>query len=435
MTTKLTEAEIKALPVCTGCGRHPIRCPHDASKVGCQDVNTCWMFGWWPDVKWRILMTPEAKVTGKRRLADILIKNLTDLRDILRKNKTKDGTPDWDKVFTELEVLADSPFVSDLQSKLAKSEERVKELEGKIATMIASECWVRCQYCDAVFENESRKVRVAWGTEHDQKCLKHPMRELERERDSLKQKLAEATKPVGEDDVETAIIHLNDDVEAWTAEGGEDANSLRDDYNTLIRAARQRKPSGDTITLAKWIKKNLLNMDEKCSCDSCTGRRLAHNFADSILAQAAAADSVAKEIITASTEGVARVPAADLLTPTQRHWIEREREYCRDPKSHTMFQIIDRLAPARSAATPDPFMVCSDRIAVVRHEKGETVDISMRSIDTWGESWWWHQKSRDGKIVCISEAFDNASDARIAANEQAKKLGGVEVVDLTQKGA
>ncbi len=47
-------------------------------------------------------------------------------------------------------------------------------------------------------------------------------------------------------------------------------------------------------------------------------------------------------------------------------------------------------------------------------------------------SYWWHQKARNGEIVCSSETFDNVQNARRAAKAQAKKLGGVKVVDLTR---
>ncbi len=152
------------------------------------------------------------------------------------------------------------------------------------------------------------------------------------------------------------------------------------------------KSSGDAVRLAEMVKKQMIG----------DGTRVAiEDLADSILAQAAAGETKQELVVknctfsggmTLQQEFAARVPAADLLT------------------------------------------ACSDMIEVVHHEKGESVNIAMRSIDTWGESWWWYQKSRDGKIVCISETFDSASDARRAANEQAKKLGGVKVVDLTQKG-
>ncbi len=68
------------------------------------------------------------------------------------------------------------------------------------------------------------------------------------------------------------------------------------------------------------------------------------------------------------------------------------------------------------------YLMTSDKIEVEEVEK----------CATGKKVTWWRQKSRNGEIVCTSEPFDNVSNARRAAKAQARKLGGVKVVDRTK---
>ncbi len=63
---------------------------------------------------------------------------------------------------------------------------------------------------------------------------------------------------------------------------------------------------------------------------------------------------------------------------------------------------------------------------------GDRIEVELRREPPSKFTWWWHQKSRNGEIVCSSETFDNVSNARRAAKAQAKKLGGVKVIDFTK---
>ncbi len=161
----------------------------------------------------------------------------------------------------------------------------------------------------------------------------------------LQRQLAEATKPVGDDEIEKAIKHINYALHTTTFQTMIGANGVNY-LHLLFRAARQRKPSGDAVELAKWLKQE----SHGCSCGDCTK---AAKLCDSILAQSAAGDSVAREFLTASTEGVDRVPAADLLTAEERKDAEEfaHGDFAYSLEVRRVSRALLRLAPAPSSAT------------------------------------------------------------------------------------
>ncbi len=114
----------------------------------------------------------------------------------------------------------------------------------------------------------------------------------------------EATKPVGDEELEKVIERLDKDKTMIELCG---IPPIRNDLYYLVRAARQRKPSVDVIAMAQWVSDN---------------RRFVGNIgaikgADSILAQAAAGKTKPNhdwrygEEPNGDEPGVACVPAAD----------------------------------------------------------------------------------------------------------------------------
>ncbi len=163
-----------------------------------------------------------------------------------------------------------------------------------------------------------------------------------------------------------------------------DVEKIIGELESLIRAALQRKPSGDAVKLAEMVKdwegamadedfRSKYHLHSKQIVGKCL-----EQLADSILAQAKSAAGDTKEelcecghvkschspncVILGNlcrcNKFKARVPAADLLTAEERKAMEDERSVIATsicPKRKAIFSALDRLAPAPSAATPDPF--------------------------------------------------------------------------------
>ncbi len=287
MTTKLTEADVKSLP-CKGCGCEPA--VHGAHV--CCETPGCWVNEHVQSVlfdQWRLLMTPDAKgeMTVEQTIYELrrAINRELDI-DISTSYKLEEAQKEmaeartiaagrvaaYEATVKELRAQRDS-----LQSKLAKSEERVKHLEAKYEGSLKTYAEVRTELTNA------------------------------------QQQLAEATKPMGDEELEKAIKMINSRMVYWDNELG--AMYSEDAVKILIRAARQRKPSGDAVKLAQMVKDRHEHSGgynaEKYKLDK---NQYPHDWniglgalmqplADSILAQAGEDKS-------------ARVPAADLLTLT-----------------------------------------------------------------------------------------------------------------------
>ncbi len=334
MTTKLTEAEVKALPVCKKCKAKPtLFSGTDVQCGGMCDV---------PILRvdtWILLMTPEAKGEMNFPKAIEFISQGFEEKERLR---IENGG------LVAARAILQSR-VDFLQSNLAKSEEQIKVAEGERDSLAAK---VKQLEAEAVEGTEALHLECWASTEAGKKNIV-----LCKEIASLKQQLAEATKPVREEELEKVIARLWNHMKYWTMEGGKETQQQNlQDYNTIIRAARQRKPSGDAVKLAEMVQDNFhINAHEW---------NKAMGLVDSILTQAGdnkeyevTQDSGARMNQLLSDRDNARVPAADLLTAEERDNAEKiassgSHAFWSAPAVSVAVALL-RLAPAPSAATPD----------------------------------------------------------------------------------
>ncbi len=291
-----------------------------------------------------------------------------------------------------------APLAADrdnLQSKLTACEAKLKAAAERVSTMYKAECWVKCQYCDAYYDNVSRDARITWGHEHDLKCTKHPMRDLEKQ-------LAAATAPVVDAELEKAIERL-ELFGNYLKSAPESMHKVHEDLQPLIRAARQRgKVSADAVKLAEMVK-DLEDLTVKDwlakygqagdTYSSYVFNQLATPLCNSILAQAAAVETASidrglaqlhagevsngpdldagDELVRQINKNVPRVPAADLLTAEEvsdlasaKIWLNLhhrnedslwhevpvpKQDYC---LLHRCVEMVLRLAPRPSADKP-----------------------------------------------------------------------------------
>ncbi len=304
MTTKLTEAEMKALPVCK-CGK-PAMINEVHSWVTCVNKECLISSMAWVSVdQWRLLMTPEAK--GEE--IDYLKAWIGNLEDL---NVTK------------------GKLCATLRSKLAESEERVKELEELVQSG-TNQYKFMCKARDANFTEIS----------------------------SLKQQLAEATKPVGD---ELLAAHAERLRQNYTSIGKDQA--FADSWNYVLRAARQRKPSGDAVRLAWMVKDRFGSMSnadfaKKWNVTIGSIGAAMMRVADSIIAQSVAGETkpfieqnykntgIQEISLISRPDDAARVPAADLLTADERAEIEslRSGPLRKDSRAALFVGMADRFAP------------------------------------------------------------------------------------------
>ncbi len=285
MTTKLTEAEVKALPVCKLCGRKPGPSPY---WLTCNfESKECDLEGTYAPETWRLLMTPEAK--GEK---DISIHDAVE-----RLNKAITSVKhDWVHASAERDSL---------QSKLAKSEKELKDYQDS--------------YTLRAGHMEDLKQQIA---SLKQQLAEESTRSITRLEESyrLQNILNEVTKPVGDEELEKAITSITDWISNKRMELGEDTD-------ILIRAARQRKPSGDAVKLAEAVNDYLAGIPHTSA--------VIKSIANSIIAQAAAGETkpLSDPNVGAATDygyvqeleklKAARVPAADFneATPEPRKFV------------------------------------------------------------------------------------------------------------------
>ncbi len=299
MTTKLTEADVKALPVCK-CGELPKICDNFAGctnpKCPISRLNAM------SNETWRLLMTPEAK--GEK---DISIHDAVE-----RLNKAITSVKhDWVHASAERDSL---------QSKLAKSEEWVEKLQTEL---MCEKDGSAMEWQKVTNENSLLEATLKETTVHRDNLL-NKFVAMQQQLIDARLQLAEATKPVGDEELEKAIKFYRDwrerhrDASTVTFHPG---STIDINIESFIRAARQRKPSEWTKGEPPKDTYSLCYHGEACHpyIDTHGGYgeyRVTHWMEmpkppDSILAQAAAEDSGPPKFVTASTEGVARVPAAD----------------------------------------------------------------------------------------------------------------------------